>query len=373
MSNSETRNLNAAFSPLPTNTLPADVATETRGAARVVLSAIAVLLLTDVHHAYGAHVYQTPWRYHVLLLSLPATLGILWSHRRLRRHPGDALARWVLGLTALLVPVLGIGAFEGFYNHLVKDVLYFHGASSALMDRLFPPPTYEMPNDAFFEITGVSQAILGAGTAWYLYRFRARWGQPTTRDGGATRIAPGALLSQSQLMAISAGGERGRAVDRLVHLQFRRFAGCPVCNLHLQSFVRRQSEIAAAGIREVVAFHSSPEELRQHTGHLPFVVIADPDKHLYTEFAVESAPRALLDPRAWGAIVRGVSRSMLAIVRGRGPMPPVRPRGGRFGLPAEFLIGRDGRVIASKYGEHADDQWSVDDLLRIAQNAGSGI
>jgi peroxiredoxin len=373
MSNFEVSNPSAALSPLATNRLPSDVATETRRASRVVLSAIAVLLLTDVHHAYGAHVYQTPWRYHVVLLSLPATLGILWSHRRLRRHPGDVLPRWILGLTTLLVPVLGIGAFEGFYNHLVKDVLYFHGASSALMNRLFPPPTYEMPNDAFFEITGVSQAILGAATAWYLYRFGARRGQPTRGGGGAKRIAPGTLLSQSQLMAISAGAERSRAVGRLVHLQFRRFAGCPVCNLHLQSFVRRQSEIGAAGIREVVVFHSSPEELSQYTGQLPFAVIADPDKHLYAEFGVESAPRALLDPRAWGAIVRGVSRSVRAIARGREPVPPIRPRGGRFGLPAEFLIGRDGRVVASKYGEHADDQWSVDDLLRIAQNAGSGI
>ena len=168
MSSYELRNLNAAVSP-------------------VVLSATAVLLLTDVHHAYGAHVYQTPWRYHVLLLSIPAMLGILWSHRRLRHRPGDALARWMLVLTTLLVPVLGIGAFEGFYNHLVKDVLYFHGASSALMNRLFPPPRYEMPIDAFFEITGVSQAILGAATAWYLYRFGARRRHPVTRRRHAHR------------------------------------------------------------------------------------------------------------------------------------------------------------------------------------------
>jgi hypothetical protein len=33
------------------------------------------------------------------------------------------------------------------------------------------------------------------------------------------------------------------------------------------------------------------------------------------------------------------------------------------GLPADFLIARDGTVIAAKYGQHAYDQWSVDDLL----------
>src|SRR5271167_2948651 len=46
-----------------------------------------------------------------------------------------------------------------------------------------------------------------------------------------------------------------------VHLQFRRFAGCPICNLHLQSFIQRNQEIVDAGIREVVVFHSPDSSL----------------------------------------------------------------------------------------------------------------
>ncbi|MFG2769343.1 hypothetical protein [Streptomyces sp. NPDC048350] len=54
------------------------------------------------------------------------------------------------------------------------------------------------------------------------------------------------------------------------------------------------------------------------------------------------------------------------LVRGR-ERPPVRnPRGGRLGLPADFLITPDGRIAAAKYGEHADDQWPVDELLAHA-------
>jgi hypothetical protein len=41
-----------------------------------------------------------------------------------------------------------------------------------------------------------------------------------------------------------------------------------------------------------------------------------------------------------------------------------------LGLPADFLIGPDGRVRAVKYGRHAGDQWSVDDLLRVARQVG---
>jgi hypothetical protein len=327
----------------------------------LVVSALAVLLLTDVHHVYGARVYQTPWRYHVLLLSVPAMFAILWAHGRLRQHPNHAAARWTLVLVTLVVPVLGIGAFEGFYNHVLKDVLYFWGAPAALLTRLFPPPTYEMPNDAFFEITGVAQALVGATTAWHLFRF--------TRRRHASRLTPGTLLGPRQVTAISGEALAVPDAEWLVHLQFRRFAGCPVCNLHLRSFARRHDQIKAAGIREVVVFHSSADELRVQAGHLPFSIVADPERRLYADFAVESGPRALLDPRAWGAILRGVARSALAVARRREPLPPLRPSGGSLGLPADFLIDHDGRVLASKYGAHADDQWSVDELLVIASTA----
>jgi len=47
------------------------------------------------------------------------------------------------------------------------------------------------------------------------------------------------------------------------------------------------------------------------------------------------------------------------------PEPPGRPAGGRLGLPGDFLIVPDGRVVASRIGSHAGDQWSVDELLAL--------
>jgi hypothetical protein len=157
--------------------------------------------------------------------------------------------------------------------------------------------------------------------------------------------------------------------DRLVHLQFRRFAGCPVCNLHLRSVVNRLADIEAAGIREVTVFHSSADALRPYTGDLPLEVIADPGRVLYREFGVEYGPRALLDPRGWPGIVRAVARELRAVRRGDRPTPPARPEGGRLGLPADFLIAPDGRVLAAKHGDHVYDQWSVDELLALAPKA----
>ena len=180
------------------------------------------------------------------------------------------------------------------------------------------------------------------------------------------KIRAGAIIKQRDLPAINSRRIRVPDREKFVHLQFRRFAGCPVCDLHLRTIAQRHSEIAAASILEVVVFHSRAEELVRYAGDLPFAVIPDPGKRLYADFRVESGRRALIDPRSWMPIVRGLLRSLCAILRG-GPIPPLNPEGGRFGLPADFFIASDGRVLACKYGAHAYDQWSVDEILALSR------
>ncbi|GGL65141.1 alkyl hydroperoxide reductase [Streptomyces fumigatiscleroticus] len=182
-------------------------------------------------------------------------------------------------------------------------------------------------------------------------------------------IRPGSVVTARRLSTVSGGPAAVPDPERLVHLQFRRFAGCPVCNLHLRSVVRRHDEIEAAGVREVVVFHSPAGELRAHTADLPFAVVADPDKRLYAEFGVESAPRALLAPRAWLPVARALVTGAWQVLRGRERLPASRQPGGRLGLPADFLIAPGGRVLAARYGSHVYDQWPVDELLRLAAEA----
>ncbi|MEV5648886.1 peroxiredoxin-like family protein [Nocardia sp. NPDC052254] len=154
--------------------------------------------------------------------------------------------------------------------------------------------------------------------------------------------------------------------DHLIHLQFRRFAGCPICHRHLRTFVTRHTEITAAGIRPIAVFHSGAGELVDYAHEIPLELIADPGKALYREFGVESAARALLDPRAWLGIARAIGNGAGPLVRGEQPVPPSAPEGGRLGLPADFLIAPGGTVAAARYGTHADDQWSVDEMLSHA-------
>jgi peroxiredoxin len=144
------------------------------------------------------------------------------------------------------------------------------------------------------------------------------------------------------------------AEGRWTHLQFRRYAGCPVCNLHLQSVIRRHKEIVGAGVREVVVFHSSDKALLPFQGSFPFDVIGDPKKVLYRRFGVTPSLLSLLNPRAWPGIVRG------NLLRNK---PGGLAENGHFGRPAEFLISPQGLITHAHYGVHAFDQWSVDELL----------
>lgn len=147
----------------------------------------------------------------------------------------------------------------------------------------------------------------------------------------------------------------------LLHLQFRRFAGCPICNLHLRSIAKRHDELRSAGIQEVAIFHSTAQTMLPFQGDLPFPVVADPEKKLYERFGVEQGVASVMDPRAWGGLLRGVVAS-----HGAGMMTG---EGGHLGLPADFLIDQKGVIVACKYGDHADDQWSVEELLELSKDA----
>ena len=152
------------------------------------------------------------------------------------------------------------------------------------------------------------------------------------------------------------------AADGLVHLQFRRFAGCPICSLHMREVARRHDEITDAGVTEVVVFHSAAKPLRRYQADLPFAVVADPDRKLYDEFGVHNSIRGVLNRD----VARAVGRSLRQTRSARSVAGSLGLTENHLGMPADFLIAPDCAIVARKYGEHADDQWSVDELLRLA-------
>ena len=122
--------------------------------------------------------------------------------------------------------------------------------------------------------------------------------------------------------------------------------------------MRRADDIRAAGVREVVFFHSSNEDILRYDGEVPFDLVADPDKTYYKEFGVESSWRSFS--------LRGLWAGLRGMVRGKAGG---KATGGRLGLPADFLIAPSGQILAAKYGKHAYDQWSAEELLALAARA----
>lgn len=181
------------------------------------------------------------------------------------------------------------------------------------------------------------------------------------------KLKAGDVVAARTLTAIDGAAVPLPDPARVVHLQFRRFAGCPICNVHLRSFARRLGEIEAAGVREVVVFHSTAAEMLRYEAELPFTTIGDPERRLYREFGVEAGPQALANIRAVLAILRTIGPVTMDLLRTGRLSANLSPHGGRLGLPADILIAPDGRVIAAKYGEHADDQWSVDEVIDLTR------
>jgi peroxiredoxin len=182
----------------------------------------------------------------------------------------------------------------------------------------------------------------------------------------ATRphVAPGDTVEPRDLTTITGHPIRLPAADGLTHLQFRRFAGCPICNRHLRAMAERRDDIRAAGIHQIVVFHSSATSMLPHHAALPFAAVADPDRLLYAAFSVGTSPRSLLSPRMWPTALRSMPGAARNTLAGRRVYPS---RGESIlGLPADVLIGPDARVRAAHYGRHAADQWSADDLLALA-------
>lgn len=137
---------------------------------KVSLYSNGLMLLTTIHHIYGAIVYNTPWRLHVLMLSLPVIAATVLLKRVLIQKPNSRWWLWTY-CVIILVPSFGlIGLFEGMYNHVAKVVMFYTSVNRATLLTLFPPPTYELPNDFVFEFTGVLQGVLAFPLAHKLYR-----------------------------------------------------------------------------------------------------------------------------------------------------------------------------------------------------------
>ncbi|WIT14122.1 peroxiredoxin-like family protein [Paucibacter sediminis] len=132
---------------------------------------------------------------------------------------------------------------------------------------------------------------------------------------------------------------------RPVLLSFMRYASCPMCNLRVRDMVLAHERLARAGLVMLVVFQSSAESMGEYVGRQdsPFSLIPDPEMHLYRLYGVERSWAGLLAPA-------NVFHAFRAFFRG---FLPGRVDGPIDRMPADFLIGADGRIERAFYARAA--------------------
>lgn len=143
-------------------------------------------------------------------------------------------------------------------------------------------------------------------------------------------------------------------------IKFHRFSGCPVAQSQIREFIERQKELNTAGIETIIFMHSSTHKIQSNfteTGGLH--IIPDPQKTFYQLFGSQFSWKALLSFNSWRFTFASVFQ---------GYFPHFNKfEGGITGIPSDFLLDEQSRIVELNYGKHFGDSWTVSDVLSKSQ------
>jgi peroxiredoxin Q/BCP len=149
--------------------------------------------------------------------------------------------------------------------------------------------------------------------------------------------------------------------DWPVVLSFARYAGCPVCQVHVGRIAAAMPQFRARSCGVWMVFQSTPEKLGAAMAEWQpgFAAVADPSARLYGSFGVVTSVAGYLHPRSLTALMR-------AIVAGK--------RHGRFEgretqMPADFVLDASGGIRLAYYGRDVGDDAPVAALLAAVDSA----
>jgi hypothetical protein len=131
----------------------------------------------------------------------------------------------------------------------------------------------------------------------------------------------------------------------------------------VRQFAARHAEFERRGISLVRVFYSPRKALEFAFGEepLPFPVLADPDRQAYQAYGVEKSFWSLFKASAYSRVK--TSRAHQLKPRWRDAI-----RDGFTGLPADFLVGGDQRILRVHYGTNHTDSLSPDHALSWCEN-----
>jgi hypothetical protein len=140
-----------------------------RAALSLLVACVVQGLLVIGHFVYGAHLYDDPGRYHVVMPSIIAIVLVSALTALLVRRPGRILLTLLL-VVAVPPFVLMFGIMHGAWFHVMKLVLFAGGASKETLEWLFMSPDYTVPNDFLYEATGILNFLIACYIAFRIVR-----------------------------------------------------------------------------------------------------------------------------------------------------------------------------------------------------------
>lgn len=153
-----------------------------------------------------------------------------------------------------------------------------------------------------------------------------------------------------------------------VLLMFFRYASCPMCNLRLHDFAEEYPRLRAKGLSAVAFFHSPARAIRRNAGQrdYPFPLVPDPDQEIYRTFGVRTSWGGFLKSMVLPSFYRDWIRSIRHGFWGGADIQMAT-------MPADFLVGPDGRLLVAHYGKDIGDHLSVAEIERaLAELSGPG-
>jgi len=136
---------------------------------------------------------------------------------------------------------------------------------------------------------------------------------------------------------------------RPVILSFFRDASCPFCNLRVYEYSQRFKEWDLLGISVIAVFSSEPEAVKEFVAKQPrpFRTVGDPNLDIYNVYGIGSSLVGFFKAifSKFDIIRAGFRTGAKINVTNSKP----------FLLPADFLIGPNGKVMDLWYGSDASD------------------
>lgn len=145
---------------------------------------------------------------------------------------------------------------------------------------------------------------------------------------------------------------------------FLRFAGCPICSLHMLPLTQSLRDLKKSNV--IYVYSSSQEKclaLHKQVGMPSHVqVIADPNLELYKLFGVKSGSIWQMIS-TMGSVMPKMSSQKKALTQQGiySDVSKIGMDGSMLMLPADFLVDEKGKLVTTHYGKRWNDHLPIDE------------